>query len=182
MNDERDDHSPGRHSRQPQPDGRGTPPPPQRPGPPRPGDQARPPQRPGPPPGPGGPAWPSEEPRPGPRQGPPPPPPPQRPPNQQWPGGNPDAQETQQQPAVPAKWPEGESAQERTGAWTPSFDDDDDDGSLLSKRLSGDSDDSADSGRKVDLPTSYTPVPPPPGAGPRPNAGREGPPPRTACD
>ncbi|WP_338601956.1 transglycosylase domain-containing protein [Saccharopolyspora sp. SCSIO 74807] len=48
-----------------------------------------------------------------------------------------------------------ESPQETTGAWTPSFDDDDDDGA------SGSRGDSAE-GRKLDLPTSFAQQPPPP--------------------
>ncbi|WP_170121524.1 transglycosylase domain-containing protein [Saccharopolyspora spinosa] len=128
----------------------------------------------GPPPGPpgaGGPAWPGEEPRPGPRSAPP------NQPNAQWPSGSDrSAEETQQNtpvppPGQPMKWPDAEPPQEQTGAWTPSFDDDDDD-SALGKRLSGDSGEpEKNGGRKLDLPTSYSAVPPPP------NTGRQGPPP-----
>jgi membrane peptidoglycan carboxypeptidase len=68
------------------------------------------------------------------------------------------------------KWPDAEPPQEQTGAWTPSFDDDDDDAGL-GKRLSGDSDEPENNGgRKLDLPTTYAQAPPP-------NAGRQGPPP-----
>ncbi|MEV0050299.1 transglycosylase domain-containing protein [Saccharopolyspora shandongensis] len=68
------------------------------------------------------------------------------------------------------KWPEAEPPQEQTGAWTPSFDEDDEDDSPLGKRLSGDSREPDNGGgRKLDLPTTYTQVPP--------NAGRQGPPP-----
>ncbi|MEV0082546.1 transglycosylase domain-containing protein [Saccharopolyspora sp. NPDC050642] len=72
-------------------------------------------------------------------------------------------------PGQPMKWPGEEPPQEQTGAWTPSFDDDEDD-SPLGKRLSGDSREPDNGGgRKLDLPTTYTQTPP--------NAGRQGPPP-----
>lgn len=164
MNDERDDHAKGRHSRHPNPDGRPTPPPPQNPG--QPGGQAGPPQRPAggpPPPPPGGPAWPGEQPggRPG-AGGQQPPPPPGRP------GG--------QQP----QWPGAEAPEETTGAWTPSFDDDSAPGSSpspLTSKLNGEDD-----------ATSYSPSPPPPPpgrpgqppAGQQPPAGRPAPPPGEA--
>ncbi|GGI83182.1 hypothetical protein GCM10011581_20550 [Saccharopolyspora subtropica] len=180
MNDERDDHSPGRRPR-PHPDGRGTPPPPPRPGPPRPGgDPGRPPQRPAPGPGAGGPAWPGAETRPGgPARRPAPPPG-----GPQWPAENPDIQDTQKHPPVPppgqhAPRPGGEPAQERTDAWTPSFDDDDQPD--LAKRLNGgDAPTDNRGGRTLDLPTTYAAAPPAgPRQGPRPGPqqNRQPPPP-----
>jgi membrane peptidoglycan carboxypeptidase len=73
------------------------------------------------------------------------------------------------------RWPDAEPPQEQTGAWTPSFDDDDDhDDSGLGKRLSGDSDEPGNNGgRKLDLPTTYAQAPSQGGE----HRGRQGPPP-----
>lgn len=147
-------------------------PPPQHPGQQGPGQQGPGQQGPGqqrpagPPPGPGqgaGP-WPGEGTR---QQQPPPGPPRQGGDQPNWPGDG-------QQPRGADQ--DAEAPSEKTGAWVPSFDDEDD--APTGKRA-------ADSGggRKLDLPTSFTQAPPPaadqrtqrqPGPG-QPGPGQQGP-------